>query len=119
MVFLIIIILVFTNLFTFYLLNRKKIKKYLIKQRVKSVNLDKLDSIFESYLISNNLYGPKDDVIIKSFCTNMGNQDVIGKTSDYEAWIIASLSKKSKNSINHFLISTLLFHPLLKLYFLH
>ena len=97
MVFLIIIILVFTNLFTFYLLNRKKIKKYLIKQRVKSVNLDKLDSIFESYLISSNLYGPKDDVIIKSFCTNMGNQDVIGKTSDYEAWIIASLSKKSKN----------------------
>ena len=97
MVFLIIIILVFTNLFTFYLLNRKKIKKYLIKQRVKSVNLDKLDSIFESYLISDNLYGPKDDVIIKSFCTNMGNQDVIGKTSDYEAWIIASLSKKSKN----------------------
>ena len=46
--------------------------------------------------ISNNLSGPKKEVIIKSFSISTDN-NIVGMTSDYEAWIIASLSRISKN----------------------
>ena len=45
--------------------------------------------------ISENLYGPKKDVIVNFFCIPSG-QDIVGITSDYEAWILSSLSKISK-----------------------
>tara|TARA_X000000950_G_scaffold45759_1_gene52074 strand:- start:906 stop:1691 length:786 start_codon:yes stop_codon:yes gene_type:complete len=96
-IFLLIIFLLLTNVFTIYILNRKKIRVFFTKSKIKSVNLEKLDKIFENEKVSENLYRPKDETIVKSFCTNLGENDVIGKTSDYEAWIISSLSKKSKN----------------------
>ena len=46
--------------------------------------------------ISKNLYGPKEDTIIKSFSISADNQ-IVGMTSEYEAWIISCLSKVSKN----------------------
>jgi len=46
--------------------------------------------------ISKNLRGPKKDVIIKSFSISPNNK-IVGMTSDQEAWIIASLSRISKN----------------------
>ena len=93
----IIILLIATNIITIYLLNRKEIKKYFAKSFIKSVNLEKVNKIFESEKISENLYGPKKDVIVKSFCAPSGDKDIVGKTSDYEAWILSSLSKISKN----------------------
>ena len=41
------------------------------------------------------MYGPKEDVIVKSFCIPSNNK-IVGMTSNYEAWIISSLSKVSK-----------------------
>ena len=86
-----------SNLVTIYFLNKKKIKRYFAKSAIKTVNLEKVNKIFESEKISANLYGPKKDVIVKSFCIPFGDKDIVGKTSDYEAWILSSLSKISKN----------------------
>ena len=97
MISVIIIWLIATNIITIYLLNRKEIKKYFAKSFIKSVNLEKVNKIFESEKISENLYGPKKEVIVKSFCVPSGDKDIVGKTSDYEAWILSSLSKISKN----------------------
>ena len=97
MISVLIILLIATNIITIYLLNRKEIKKYFAKSFIKSVNLEKVNKIFESEKISENLYGPKKDVIVKSFCIPSGDKDIVGKTSDYEAWILSSLSKISKN----------------------
>ena len=96
MISVLIILLIATNIITIYRLKRKKIKKYFGKSFIKSVNLEKVNKIFESEKISENLYGPKKDVIVKSFCVPSG-QDTVGITSDYEAWILSSLSKISKN----------------------
>ena len=41
------------------------------------------------------MYGPKEDVIVKNFCIPSNNK-IVGMTSNYEAWIISSLSKVSK-----------------------
>ncbi len=92
-----IITLIASNIITIYFLNRKKIKKYFTKTLIESVNLEQVNKIFESEKISENLYGPKKDVIVKSFCVPSGDKDIVGKTSDYEAWILSSLSKISKN----------------------
>ena len=97
MISVLIILLIATNIITIYLLNRKEIKKYFAKSFIKSVNLEKVNKIFESKKISENLYGPKKDVIVKSFCVPSGDKDIVGKTSDYEALILSSLSKISKN----------------------
>ena len=97
MISVLIILLIATNIITIYLLNRKEIKKYFAKSFIKSVNLEKVNKIFESEKISENLYGPKKDVIVKSFCVPSGDKDIVGKTSDYEAWILSSLSKTSNN----------------------
>ena len=97
MISVLIILLIASNIITIYLLNRKEIKRYLAKSLIKSLNLEKVNKIFESEKISDNLYGPKKDVIVKSFCVPSGDKDIVGKTSDYEAWILSSLSKISKN----------------------
>jgi len=97
MISVLIILLILTNVITIYFLNRKKIKKYFFKSTIKSVSLEKVNKIFESEKISENLYGPKQDVVVKSFCIPSGDKDIVGKTSDYEAWILSSLSKISKN----------------------
>ena len=100
MISVLIIFLVLSNIITIYLLNKKSIKKYFAKSFIKSVNLEKVNKIFESEKISENLYGPKKDVIVKSFCVPSGNKDIVGKTSDYEAWILSSLSKISKSDVS-------------------
>jgi len=97
MISVLIILLIITNFITIYLFNRKKIKKYFAKSFIKTVGIEKVNKIFESEKISENLYGPKKDVIVKSFCVPSGDKDIVGKTSDYEAWILSSLSKICKN----------------------
>ena len=89
--------LIITNFITFYLLNRKKIKRFFSRPLIKTVKLENVNKIFISEKISENLYGPKEEVVIKSFCIPSGDKDIIGKTSDYEAWILSSLSKISKD----------------------
>jgi predicted O-methyltransferase YrrM len=91
----IVFLLLILNFLLIYLLNKKKIKKFFNKTRIQEIDITDVHEIFHLKEISKNLKGPKDDVIIKSFSISPSN-NVVGMTSDYEAWIISSLSKISK-----------------------
>ena len=93
--FLIIIFLIFLNFLLFFLLNKKKIKKFLFRTRLQEIDITDVHEIFHLKEISKNLKGPKEDVIIKSFSITPSNK-IVGMTSDYEAWIISVFSKISK-----------------------
>lgn len=90
-----IILLVIINLFIIYFYNKKKIKKFFIKQKIRSVNLSEVNEIF---LPSNNIKYkfPKEEVIIKNFFADPSFQ-IVGQTTDYEAWILCCFAKLSKN----------------------
>jgi predicted O-methyltransferase YrrM len=92
---LIIVFLLILNFLLIYLLNKKKIKKFFNKTKVQEIDITDAHEIFHLKEISKNLKGPKEDVIIKSFSITPSN-NIVGMTSDYEAWIISSLSKISK-----------------------
>ena len=91
----IIIFLFITNFLLIYLLNKKKIKKFFSKSIIQEIDITDIHKVFHLKEISKNLRGPKDDVIIKSFSISPSN-NIVGMTSDYEAWIISSFSKISK-----------------------
>ena len=92
----ILIIIVISNFVTIFFLYKKNIKNYLYKSKIKKIDTDGIHEIFNLKKISKNLKGPKKDVIVKSFSITLDN-NIVGMTSDHEAWIIASLSKISKN----------------------
>ena len=94
MIKIIISLSIIINIFLLLLINKKKIKKIFYKKKVKSVEIDHLSKIFINKKIDENLFGPQDDVIVNNFCIPPNNK-VVGMTSDYEAWIISSLSKIS------------------------
>ena len=94
MIKIIIVLSIILNIIFLFFLNKKKIKKILFKSKIKKVDIFEVHKIFESEKISSNLIGPKKDAIIKSFCISPNNK-VVGMTSDYEAWILATLSKIS------------------------
>jgi len=91
-----ILISLFFNIFLLFLINKKKIKNIFYKTKIKKIDVADIHEIFKLNKISSNLSGPKNEVIIKSFSVSADN-NIVGMTSDYEAWIIASLSKISKN----------------------
>jgi predicted O-methyltransferase YrrM len=93
--FIIIVFSLVLNCLFIFLLNKKKIKRFLNKSRIQEIDITDIHEIFHLKEISKNLRGPKDDVIIKSFSISPSN-NIVGMTSDYEAWIISSLSKISK-----------------------
>ena len=93
--YLIIIFLLILNFSLIYLLKKKRIKKFFNKTVIQEIDITDIHEIFHLKEISKNLKGPKDDVIIKSFSITPFN-NIIGMTSDYEAWIISSFSKISK-----------------------
>ncbi len=96
MIVIIIFILIIVNIILLYFLNKKRIKKIFYKKKLEEVDVSDLHSIFQTNKINENLFGPKNETIIKSFSISPENK-IIGMTSDYEAWIISSLSKISKN----------------------
>ena len=89
-------LLVLLNIFLIYLLNKKKIKNFIYKSKIKKIDITEIHEIFKLRKISENLKGPTKDVIIKTFSISSSNK-IVGMTSDQEAWIIASLSRISKN----------------------
>jgi predicted O-methyltransferase YrrM len=91
-----IFFLILSNFILLFYLNKKKIKNFLNVSKIKSVHVTDIHEIFKLNKISKNLKGPKQESIIQSFCISSDN-DIVGMTSNYEAWIIASLSKISKN----------------------
>ena len=88
------LISIIINILLILIINRKKIKGLVNKNKVQSVDLDKLNEIFINSKIDENLYGPQDEVIVKNFCIPSNNK-IVGMTSNYEAWIISCLSKIS------------------------
>ena len=95
MIKIIIFISLVINILLILIIKKKTLKGLLNKKKVQSVDLEKLNDIFINSKIDENLYGPKEDVIVKSFCVPSNNK-IVGMTSNYEAWIISSLSKVSK-----------------------
>jgi predicted O-methyltransferase YrrM len=91
-----LLISIVLNLILIIIINKKKLKSFFYKSKIDEIEITKLSNIFELKSISENLKGPKDEAIIKSFSITPGNR-VVGMTSDYEAWIIATISKISKN----------------------
>ena len=95
MIKIIIFISLIINILLILIIKKKTLKGLLNKKKVQSVDLEKLNDIFLNSKIDENLYGPKEDVIVKNFCIPSNNK-IVGMTSNYEAWIISSLSKVSK-----------------------
>ena len=93
--FLLLISLILNLLFIFFI-NKKKIKKFLNKSKIEEIEVTNMHKSFELRNVSSNLKCPKKDSIIKSFSISPNNK-IVGMTSDYEAWIISTLSKVSKN----------------------
>jgi predicted O-methyltransferase YrrM len=91
-----IIISILSNIVFLYYINKKKIKRFIFTSKIKKIDATDVHEIFKLNNISNNLSGPKKEVVVKSFCISTDN-NIVGMTSDYEAWIISSLSKISKN----------------------
>jgi len=92
----IIFVLIILNILLLVAYNKKKLKKYFYKTKILEKDITDLHPIFRLSKISDNLNGPNRDSIVKSFCITAENQ-IIGMTSNYEAWIISVLSKISKN----------------------
>jgi len=63
----IILILFLLVLILIYLINKKKIKNFFYKSKIKKINITELDQVFDEKFISKNLKGPKEETIIKSF----------------------------------------------------
>ena len=84
-----IIISILLNIFFLYYINKKNIKKFIFKSKIKKIDVTDIHEIFKLKNISNNLSGPKKEAIIKSFSISTDNK-IVGMTSDYEAWIISS-----------------------------
>ena len=88
-------LLIIINLLLIYFYNKKKIKKFFIEQKIRSVNLSEVNQIF---LPSKNVKYkfPKEEVVIKNFYIDPSFQ-IVGQTTDYEAWILSCFAKFSKN----------------------
>ena len=89
-----ILISIIINILLILIINKKKIKGLVNKNKVQSVDLDNLNKIFINSKIDENLYGPQDEPSVKNFCIPSNNK-IVGMTSNYEAWIISCLSKIS------------------------
>jgi hypothetical protein len=78
-----------------YSYNKKKIKTFFFKKKIKSIDLVKVNKIF--FPAKNIKYKfPKEEVIIKNFYADPSFK-IAGQTTDYEAWILSCLAKSSKN----------------------
>ena len=93
---LLFIISISINIFLIFYFNKKKIRNLIYNSKINYIDLAEIHQSFKLEKISKNLSGPSKDAIIKSFSISSGN-NIVGMTSDYEAWIISTLSKFSKN----------------------
>ena len=75
---------------------RKKIRRFFFNPKIKTVELEKIDDVFKSLTIDENLKAPNKEMITNTFFVP-SDWNVVGMTSDYEGWILSVLSKKSYN----------------------
>jgi len=90
-----VFILLILNILIFIAYNKKKLIKYFYKSKIQEKDITELHEIFKLKKISNDLNGPTKNSIIKNFCITPENQ-IVGMTSNYEAWIISVLSTISR-----------------------
>lgn len=88
-------LLIIINLFLVYSYNKKKIKKFFFRQKIKSIDLSEINEIFLP-LNNINYKFPKEDVVIRNFYIDPSFQ-VAGQTTDYEGWVLSCFAKFSKN----------------------
>ena len=88
------IILIFFNLIIFFFLKKKEIKKFFYKKKISEKLVKDIHPIFKTDL--KNLNFPTEKYISKFFIIPSGS-NIIGMTSDLEAWILCMMSKISKN----------------------
>lgn len=86
--------LLFLIFFLIYFYNKKKIRTFFIKNLITSTNIENIDEAFKP-IKKEKLLCPNNDSIINFFCIP-SNFNVVGMTSDYEAWILSVMAKKSK-----------------------
>ena len=77
MIKLILVLSIILNIFFLFFLNKKKIKKIIFKRKIKEIDISKVHKVFESEKISSNLFGPKKDEIIRSFCIQSLNLELV------------------------------------------
>tara|TARA_S200000501_G_scaffold333504_1_gene336918 strand:- start:1378 stop:2163 length:786 start_codon:yes stop_codon:yes gene_type:complete len=95
MITIILTISILINLLLIFYINKKKLRNFLNITKVKKTSINELHEIFSEKKISNVLKGPKKETIVKNFCISSDN-NIVGMTSDYEAWILSVLSTVSK-----------------------
>ena len=88
------VILLFLNLILIFFLKKKEIKNLLFKKKIPEVLVKNIHPIFKTDL--KNLNFPTEEYITKFFIDPSGS-NIIGMTSDLEAWILCMMSKISKN----------------------
>ena len=88
------IFLIFLNLILIFFLQKKEIKKIIFKKKIPEKKVKYIHPIFETE--KNNLNFPTEKHITKFFIVPSGS-NIIGMTSDLEAWILCMMSKISKN----------------------
>ena len=87
----------FINFFLIIALNKKKIKKFINKKIIKTVNIEKINPIFKPRIISDNSKFPSKEHVTKMVLVHDEEYNVKGLISDYETWILAIMSKISLN----------------------
>ncbi len=88
------IILVLFNLILIFFLKKKEIKKIFYKKKIPEELVKNIHPIFQTH--KKNLNFPTEKYISKFFIIPSGS-NIIGMTSDLEAWILCMMSKISKN----------------------
>ena len=84
------------NIFYLFFFNRKTIRKFFYKPKIKSLQLEKIDDLFLPETIDKKLKAPSQNMLINTFFVP-ASWNVVGMTSDYEAWILSVISKKSQS----------------------
>ncbi len=89
-----ILLLLFLNLFLIFFLFKKKIKSYFYKKKISEKNVQEIHPIFETN--EKKLNFPTKNYITNFFVVP-NDYNVIGMTSDLEAWILSMMAKISNN----------------------
>ena len=89
-----ILLLLILNLFLIFFLFKKKIKGFLYKKKISEKNVREIHPIFETNEKKSNF--PTKNYITNFFVVP-NDYNVIGMTSDLEAWILSMMAKISNN----------------------
>ena len=89
-----ILLLLLFNFILIFFLFKKKIKSYLYKKKISEKNIQEIHPIFETN--KKKLNFPTKNYITNFFVVP-NDYNVIGMTSDLEAWILSMMAKISNN----------------------